>query len=286
MKDSVILKAENLSFSYEDGTKALKDVSLEIKKGEKVVFLGANGSGKSTFFLCLNGIRKPKAGGLYYKGQPYDYSRKGLLSLRKEIGIVFQEPDNQLFLSDVRQEIAFGLLNLGFSQKEAGQKTDEIIEEFGLTEVKEKPVHALSGGQKKQVSIADILVMEPEMVILDEPAAFLDSRHVEKMRQLVTEMEKRGITVLISTHNVDFAYEWAEKVIIFQDGKVKASGTPEEVMTEQRLMEEAGLQLPVLLCTFFHLRSRGIFSEDAPTPKNWQEFETRLEEICLKKQVI
>ena len=182
MSEDIILKADNLFFSYDDEkSHSLNGLSLEIKKGHKVAFMGANGSGKSTFFLCCNGIHQPSSGTLYFKGEPVDYSRKGLLKLRSKVGIVFQDPDNQLFSASVYQEISFGILNLGVSESEAKEQVENVIDYLEITPFRHKPTHALSGGQKKQVSIADILVMHPDIIILDEPAAALDPKHTTTM---------------------------------------------------------------------------------------------------------
>ena len=142
----VILKAEHLCFSYDDGQSfSLNDLSLEIRKGSRTAFLGPNGSGKSTFFLCCNGIRRPSSGCLYFHEKPVSYTKKALLELRQKVGIVFQDPDNQLFSASVYQEISFGLLNLGIEQKESAKQTEAIMEQLEITPYRFKPVHALSG---------------------------------------------------------------------------------------------------------------------------------------------
>ena len=166
--NEVILKAENVFYSYDDGkTHSLNGLSLEIRRGKKIAVMGANGSGKSTFFLCCNGVYRPSEGTIYFHGKPVDYSRKGLLQLRQKVGIVFQDPDNQLFSASVFQEISFGILNLGVPEEEARKEVERIMDEMEITPYRDRPTHALSGGQKKQVSIADILIMKPEIVILD-----------------------------------------------------------------------------------------------------------------------
>ena len=203
--NDVILKADNLFFSYDDEkSHSLNGLSLEIGRGKKIAFMGANGSGKSTFFLCCNGINRPTSGTLYFDGAPVDYSREGLLRLRQRVGIVFQDPDNQLFSASVYQEISFGVLNLGKSEAEARQEVERVIEKMGIGPFRNRPTHALSGGQKKQVSIADILVMHPDVIILDEPAAALDPKHTALVNDAVNQMTADGITVMMSTHDVNF----------------------------------------------------------------------------------
>ena len=156
--ESIVI-AEDLHYTYEDGTEALRGIDLNIKFGEKVAIMGANGSGKSTFFLHLNGLLKPKQ------------------EVRKKVGIVFQNPDDQLFSASVKQEISFGVLNLGLSEEEAAKKVNKVMEKLNITPFADKPTHFLSGGQKKRVAIADILAMDPCLMILDEPSAALDPRH-------------------------------------------------------------------------------------------------------------
>lgn len=175
--EDFIIKIDNLHYKYEDGKEALKGISFNIKKGEKIAILGPNGSGKSTFLLTLNGIHKPTKGNLYFNGKPYNYSKKSLLNLRSKIGVIFQDSDNQLFSSSVFQEISFGVLNLGIDENTSKKLVEQVIEELDITPFRNKPTYALSGGQKKQVSIADILVMNPEVIILDEPTSSLDPKH-------------------------------------------------------------------------------------------------------------
>ena len=247
MKDEIILKADNLFYSYDDEkSHSLNGLSLEIKKGHKVAFMGANGSGKSTFFLCCNGIHRPTSGTLFFHGEPVDYSRKGLLNLRSNVGIVFQDPDNQLFSASVYQEISFGVLNLGLSEDKAAERVEQVIAELEITPFRHKPTHALSGGQKKQVSIADILVMNPEIIIFDEPAAALDPKHTLLVNKIVDQLTDRGITVLMSTHDVDYAFSWADDVILLKDGKVLIQGTPEQVFANRSALEATNLKAACL----------------------------------------
>ncbi len=280
--DNIILEAKNLKFSYEGSrTAALKDCSLQIQRGSKVAVLGSNGSGKSTFFLCCNGICRPDSGTVFYNGNPVDYSRRGLLELRKKVGIVFQDPDNQLFSASVYQEISFGLLNLGVPKEQAKRKVEQIMEEMDITSFREKPVHALSGGQKKLVSIADVLVMEPELVILDEPASALDPKHEQLVNQAVDRMTKRGITVLIATHDVDYALSWADEAVIFHEGMVLRQGNPREILADKQLLETTNLVFPVCLRLFDSLCRTNILDPSLPWPRSVEELEQYLEKIRI-----
>ena len=280
MNHDIILKADDLYFSYDDDkTHSLNGLSLEIKRGSKVAFMGANGSGKSTFFLCCNGIHKPAKGTLYYNGKPISYDKKGLLELRSKVGIVFQDPDNQLFSASVYQEISFGILNLGVPEEEARKEVEQVIDSLEITPFRHKPTHALSGGQKKQVSIADILVMHPEVIILDEPAAALDPKHTAMVNHIVEQMTEQGITVLIATHDVNYAYEWADEIMLFHEGKVLMHGTPKEVFSSPDVLKKTNLEPPVVLELFRRLTKKGILSSSLPLPKNLKTLEKYIEDI-------
>lgn len=282
MKD-IILKAENLEFSYEGSkTPALDGLSLELVRGSRTAFIGSNGSGKSTFFLCCNGIHRPSSGVLYYNGKPVDYSRKGLLDLRKKVGIVFQDPDNQLFSASVYQEISFGILNLGVSKEQAKEAVERIMEEMDITAFRDKPVHALSGGQKKLVSIADVLVMEPEIVIMDEPTSALDPRHAELVNRAVDKMTAKGITVLMATHDVDYALSWADEAVVFHKGTVLRQGPPSEVFADKKLLSETNLVQPSVIRLFESLRRKNMIASGLPIPKNMEELEGYLEGKATK----
>ena len=274
MKD-IILKAENVFFSYDDDNSfSLNNLSLEIKKGKKIAIMGPNGSGKSTFFFCCNGINKPSKGTIYFKGEPIKYNKKSLLELRKKIGIVFQDPDNQLFSASVYQEISFGPLNMGLPKEEVQKEVDQIIQHMEINYFSQKPTHALSGGQKKQVSIADILVMHPELIILDEPASSLDPKHINILNNLINEMTENGITVIISTHDVDYALDWADEIILMKDGRVIHCGLPEEVFSNIELLEQTNLNQPTALRLFNCLCKKGILKQNLRIPRNINELES------------
>lgn len=265
--NDIILKAEDLYHSYDDEkTFSLNGLSLEIRRGRKIAVMGANGSGKSTFFLCCNGVYRPCRGTVYFHSSPVEYTRKGLLRLRKNVGIVFQDPDHQLFSASVYQEISFGLLNLGVSEEETRQEVEKIMDEMHITPYRDRPTHALSGGQKKQVSIADILVMKPEIVILDEPTAALDPAHTALVYQAMNRMTEEGITVMIATHDVNFALEWADEVILFQNGRVAAQGNPREIFRNQELLSQNALETPAVLQLYDVLTEKGILRKDLPLP--------------------
>ena len=165
----IILETRNLKYTYPDGTVAIQDLNIEIMKGKKIAFVGQNGSGKSTLFLLLNGTLKPSQGEILFRGVPFKYDSKSLREIRKSIGIVFQNSDDQIFAPTVFQDVAFGPSNLGYSKEKINTCVQLALEQVGLSRFKDKPPHHLSGGQKKRVAIAGVMAMEPEVIILDEP---------------------------------------------------------------------------------------------------------------------
>ncbi len=194
-----ILETKDLGYTYPDGTEALRNINLKIEKGKKISVVGVNGSGKSTLFLNFNGVLKPTKGTVIYKGNQVKYNHKSLLELRKNIGIVFQDPENQLFSASVYQEVSFGAMNLKLSESEVKNRVDEALKNVHMYQYRNKAVHFLSYGQKKRVSIADILVMQPEIIVFDEPTSSLDPKHSKQIVKIFDELNEKGITVILST---------------------------------------------------------------------------------------
>lgn len=273
-----IVIAENLHYKYEDGTEALRGIDLKIKFGEKVAVMGANGSGKSTFFRHLNGLLKPQKGRILIDEKPIEYTRKGLLEVRKKVGIVFQNPDDQLFSASVKEEISFGALNLGMSKEEAAQKVDKVMNELGIIPFADRPTHFLSGGQKKRVAIADILVMDPSLMILDEPAAALDPKYTGIINGIVDKLSEKRITVLLSTHNVERALLWADRIVLFHEGKIVGEGTPDEIFSNDNLLEMTNLEKPSVFRIFDTLCEAGILDRNLKKPHCMEELETYIKE--------
>lgn len=271
-QEDVILEAKDLHFSYDmEEEHSLNGINIRIGRGKKIAFMGANGSGKSTFFLCCNGIHKPQQGEILFDGQPVSYNRAGLLKLRSKVGIVFQDPDNQLFLSSVSQEIAFGILNQRVPEEEARREVDKVIEQLGIASFADRPTHALSGGQKKQVCIADILVMKPEIIILDEPAAALDPQHTKLVDDMISQFSEQGITIMMATHNMDYAYEWADEIVLMHEGRVLCQDTALSICSNQELLDEAGLDEPVVLTLYGHMLQSGKIKAGKKPPANVNE---------------
>lgn len=274
-----VIRAENVDYTYEGSkTKALDHLNLKIRKGKKVAVMGGNGSGKSTFFLCLNGIRRPDFGRILIDGKQIEYTKKGLLDVRRKVGIVFQNPDEQLFSASVYEEISFGILNLGADEETAERAVRQVIEELELSSFQDQPTHALSGGQKKQVAIADILVMHPKVMILDEPAAALDMKHTKKVNEMIGHLSERGITVLIATHDIEYAYGWADEIVLMHEGRVVRHGEAEEICQDLEGLKEAELEMPAVLRVYRKLIKKKILSEEDRLPRTWEDLEARLAE--------
>ena len=278
--NDLLLKTENLCYTYEGNTSpALDHLDLSIRRGKRVACMGANGSGKSTFFLCCNGILRPDSGRILFAGQPLDYSRKGLLSLRSQVGIVFQVPDNQLFCASVFQEISFGPLNLGLDEATVRKRVSAVMDRLGITPYADRPVHALSGGQKKLVAIADILVMEPSLILLDEPVASLDPLHTRMVREVIDKIAGEGITVVTATHDADYAWSWADEILLLGEGRLLAFGSPAEVFSRKDLLCKANLQPPTVLQLSAALRRGGLLPASLPTPRTLKELELHIDQI-------
>lgn len=281
MNDTAV-KVEQLFFTYEDGTEALKGVDLEIRRGERIAVMGSNGSGKSTLFLHLNGVLKPKHGQVFICGAPIDYSRKGLLDVRRKVGIVFQDPDSQLFSANVTQEISFGPFNLGLPEEQVRKMVDQVIEEMEITPFRDKPTHFLSGGQKKRVSIADILVMDPEIILLDEPASSLDPKHARMIDGMIDDLSARGITVILSTHDVERALIWADRIILLHDGRVIGEGTPEEIFSQEELLAKTNLEKPAILSLYETLKDLELLEQNGPAPHTVSELTAQIRQSHTK----
>lgn len=276
-----ILEAVNLQFSYPDGTTALRKINLAIEKGEKLAVLGSNGAGKSTLFLQFNGIYRPNAGCIKFLGQDISYDKKALIELRKKVGIVFQDPDSQLFSASVWQDISFGPLNLELPEEVVMDRVRQAMTDTETTDLKDKPTHLLSYGQKKRVSIAGVLAMEPEVIIFDEPTAWLDPRHAREFMELLEKLSQAGKTIIISTHDVDLAYSWADRIAIMNSGEIIAHGEPGEVFMQPELVKQADLVLPWVLEMHSELIQKGWLSSSTSLPKTRKDL---LESISVQRK--
>ncbi|MFZ5650446.1 MAG: energy-coupling factor ABC transporter ATP-binding protein [Bacillota bacterium] len=262
-----IIETSQLEYNYPDGTKALKNISLSVEKGKKTAFLGANGAGKSTLFLHFNGILKPLGGKVRFNGRDVRYDHSSLMELRKNVGIVFQDPDTQLFSASVTQEVSFGPFNMGLSEDEVIKRVNSAMLSTEIEDLKDRPTHFLSYGQKKRVSIADILAMDPQVIIFDEPTACLDPRLTQHVMEIMNSLNREGKTIIMSTHDIDIAYSWADYIYVMKKGTLAGEGVPDNIFHDDQLLRSTDLQMPWLIEVFRELKKKGWLLENGNVPR-------------------
>ena len=239
-----ILKCENLCFSYDENL-SLDNINIDIERGSITAILGRNGAGKSTLFLTITGINIKDSGNVYFNNKEITYNKKGIAEIRKKIGIVFQDPNDQLFSASVIKDVSFGALNLGFSKEEAYKKAEQALKEVEMYEYIDKPTHALSFGQKKRVAIAGVLVMEPELIILDEPTAGLDPMGANEILVMLKKInQEKGTTIIIATHEMDIVPLYCTSAYVLDKGRVVMQGSPEEIFCRAEELRQYDLRLP------------------------------------------
>lgn len=258
LMDSII-KFNNVTFEYEgeeNTSKVLENFSLEIERGTFNVILGHNGSGKSTLAKLTNGLIKAKSGEVLVNGMStLDESKE--IDIKRTVGLVFQNPDNQLVSSIVEEDVAFGPENLGLSPEESRERVDNALKATEMYEYRDKPTHKLSGGQKQRVAIAGIIAMEPECIVLDEPTAMLDPRGRKEVLNTILKLNReKNITIILITHFMEEA-ENAHRVIVMNDGKITADGKPCQVFAQTEIIKQAGLDLPQTTDLLSKLKSKG-----------------------------
>ncbi|HBM81468.1 MAG: energy-coupling factor transporter ATPase [Clostridiales bacterium] len=260
MKD--MITANDLTFIYkkEDGRQdeaALKDININIKKGEFVAVIGPNGSGKSTFAKHINALLIPTSGKVVVGG--FDtHNEKDLWNIRQSAGMVFQNPDNQIVATIVEEDAAFGPENLGIPPQEIRERVDQSLKAVGMEEYKNRAPHLLSGGQKQRVAIAGVLAMKPQCIVLDEPTAMLDPSGRREVIDTIKKLNKdEGITIVLITHYMEEAVD-ADRVIVMENGKIALSGTPKEVFQRVDDLKRIGLDVPQMTELAFELRKEGI----------------------------
>ena len=251
------------------GKRAIDGISLDIEKGSFTAIVGMNGSGKSTFAKCLNGLLVPTSGEVTVDG--FDTKdEEHIWDIRSRVGMVFQNPDNQIVSSIVEDDVAFGPENLGVDPAEIRKRVDEALHRVGMYEQKDKGAHMLSGGQKQRIAIAGAIAMKPECIVFDEPTAMLDPRGRDSVMQIIRELHSEGITCILITHFMSEA-EQAERIIVMKKGKVLCDRTPAELFSDREMIETAGLEMPPLIA----LRDRAGLPEDIVTAEAMADFMKR-----------
>jgi cobalt/nickel transport system ATP-binding protein len=254
---SIILEAREIRYRYPRGMEAICGISFHIRKREKIALVGPNGAGKSTLLAMFNGMIRPDSGELLFDNQPIQYDTTSLRMLRKRVGFVLQNPDRQIIAPTVYQDVAFGPTNLGYPEKEVKKIVALSLRHVGLEGFERRPPHQLSGGEKKRVAIAGVLAMDPDVLVLDEPTSGLDPSGSEDIMELLDELNHEGKTIIISTHNVELAYPWADRAILMLEGKILEEGIPEKAFGNPEYVRRAHLSLPTLLELHMELQKRG-----------------------------
>ena len=257
-----IIQVENVTFTYPgDERQALKDVSLAIEPGTFTAVLGHNGSGKSTLAKHFNAILVPSSGRVLVDGMD-TADEENLLSVRGTVGMVFQNPDNQIVANVVEDDVAFAPENLGVPSAEIRERVDAALKQVGMYEFREHAPHLLSGGQKQRVAIAGVIAMEPQCIVLDEPTAMLDPSGRREVVETVTRLcREKGITVVLITHHMDECVG-ADRLIVMSKGQIVLDGAPKDVFQETEILEREGLTVPVTTALLQELRAAGL---DVPT---------------------
>jgi len=238
-----VITVDNLTYSYPDGTEALRGINLELREGESVALMGPNGAGKTTLFLNLNGLLTGDAGNVSVFGNTLN-GKKSLKEARRRIGIVFQNPEDQLFCPTVFDDVAFGPLNYGLPSEEVRLRVRDALKSVGMSGFEERVSYHLSFGEKKRISLATVLSMNPDAILLDEPTSNLDPRARRKVIEVIRSLE---VAKVIATHDLEMALELCERGIIMDGGRVVADGRTEDILRNKGLLETHGLEVPYSL---------------------------------------
>jgi cobalt/nickel transport system ATP-binding protein len=254
---SIILEARDIRYRYPRGMEAIRGISFHIRKKEKIALVGPNGAGKSTLLMMFNGMIRPDSGLMLFDNQPVRYDTASLRILRKRVGFVLQNPDRQIIAPTVYQDVAFGPTNLGYSEQEVKDTVTQALRHVGLEGFERRPPHQLSGGEKKRAAIAGVLAMDPDVLVFDEPTSGLDPSGSEDIMELLDELNHEGKTIIISTHDVELAYPWADRAILMLEGKILQEDIPEVAFGNPESVRMAHLSLPTLLELHMELQKRG-----------------------------
>ncbi len=252
-----LIETRDLCYTYPGNVTALHHVNFIAPRKARIAVIGSNGAGKSTLFKHFNGIFKPTSGSVLVQGEPI--TKENIRNVRKFVGIVFQNPDDQIFSPTVEQDVAFGPTNLGLDEETVQHRVEEALHIVGIEHLANRVPHHLSGGEKKRVAIAGVVAMEPQVLVLDEPTAGLDPQGVRDFNNFCNSLsEKYGLTVIFSTHDVSLVPEIADYVYVMNKGSVMASGTVEEIFVQMEMLQSVRLDVPVLPKLIRSLQEHGI----------------------------
>jgi cobalt/nickel transport system ATP-binding protein len=240
-----MLEFDQVCYTYPGSQKpALTDLNLRIPEGARCAMIGQNGCGKTTLFLLANGLYRPQSGTIRWQGQPLGYDRAALVRLRQQIGLVFQDPEHQIVASTVEEDLSYGLVNQGLPDGEIADRVHQALLDFDLLDLVDTPVHHLSLGQKKRLSIADVMVLRPRLLLLDEPTAYLDPLHTRQLLATLGQIHASGTTILMATHDLDVVQRWADWVVVMDRGALVLAGRPEMVFGQGQLLADLQLGMP------------------------------------------
>ncbi|MBM3725911.1 MAG: ABC transporter ATP-binding protein [Acidobacteria bacterium] len=263
------IEARGVSYAYAPGHWAVRNVDLDVPAGARIALLGANGAGKSTLLLLLSGAEHVCHGEILLHGSSAERSREGLRRWRREVGLLLQDPEDQLLAPTVEQDVAFGPLRGGVEEPRARQLVERALADMAIPHLATRPVHELSLGEKKRVALAGLLVQAPAVLLLDEPAAGLDPGGVRALREMLDTLARAGTAIIMATHDVDFAYEWASEVCVLFQGGILARGEPAEILADREMLTHASLEPPLLLEAALAVGGPSPFPRSRPEFREW-----------------
>jgi energy-coupling factor transporter ATP-binding protein EcfA2 len=266
VKDLPLIMMNEIGYEYPNGTEALKNINLKIFRGELIGIMGKNGAGKTSLIRTLNGLIRPTHGSIYIENE--NIKTKSIATLSKKVGIIFQNPFHQLFANSVEEEIDFSLKSLNLSNEEVQLKIDQILLEFDLEKYRMRSPLNLSGGESKKLAVASIICRNPEILIFDEPTLGQDAREIEFFINLINQEIKKGKTIIIITHNIEFAFEHLPRIILMADGHIVADGPTVQILNNEFLINQASLVLPQIRQLYLALQQLNLELETEINSKN------------------
>lgn len=279
---AVLMEAHGVGYRYPQGRWALRDVSLRVRAGDRLAALGANGAGKSTLLLALAGVLPPAEGRLCWEGRPvHDGSSRALL--RDKVGLLLQDPEDQLFAPTVEQDVAFGLVQRGASDRAALDRARSVLDRLHIERLAGRPVQQLSLGEKKRVALAGLLALRPALLLLDEPTSGLDREGTEALLEVLDDLQAGGAAVVLTTHDTNLAAQWATDVAVLHGGRITAQGGGQRILSDRTLLDGAGLALPLTYAAALALRELHPPSAEWKLPATPSELERFVRRIAQSR---